>query len=667
MNQVQPWRGITCLFFLILMSIPVSAAGADHYEQGRRFMETGEWKAGLQTWWSAKTDSSYQRERDIRVALAFIEYVTENDLEMYFGNASDLYLWAFSDRTDGRYLDDLCMEASRVAPLLAPEEEKEWNRRIKKKDPTLASDIHRFWLESDPRPTTTGNERLIEHWRRIAYARQMFQMNRNSVYDCDDRGLIYVKYGEPFRKKSGFLGSSAASLLELSRWLGPSRKMAQSQAEMRAKSNLIKGGFSSKVVTPEEDITMMNIKLWDPKPEYEVWLYTGLHERRSVIYLFSRENGTGPFELVDGVEEALPRVMGRSMGNYVPRLRQGIYQIMYYAELANFDDFFYHRYRDLEMVWDHAANNDRMPNHHEVKLLSAFNDHNRGEDKFNAPARYSMPERSGFELLTGSIEVGTHFYRFLDEQNEPELVVYTLSSPQIQAEYLVADESGRLGPPPYRLLHTLILRDDGLRELYRLNDQLSGSEQNMSVFRLPHIHQRAHFTVSSEAIYEPDTTGRLNNDLFPDILALGKESCLADAPLNRSRRDLELSDLVFGIEMPEDLKISGIPVPIIPLDRFAADDPVKMYLEIYHLLVDENGKGHGNIEYLITRYRDDEKKQKPLISSSFNYQTQGRRGRELVSLDISRLKPGDYEFHVRVTDNLSNSRKTRTARFSIEK
>jgi hypothetical protein len=263
--------------------------------------------------------------------------------------------------------------------------------------------------------------------------------------------------------------------------------------------------------------------------------------------------------------------------------------------------------------------------------------------------------------------VGTHFYRFLDEQNEPELCIYALSSPQIQIEHLVADENGRLGPPPFRLLHTLILRDGDLRELYRFSDELPGSEQNMSVFRLPHIHQRAHFTVSSEAIYEPDTTGRLNNDLFPQVLALGKESYSVDAPLNRSQRDLELSDLVFGIEMPEDMQIDGVPVPVIPVDRFVADDPVKMYLEIYHLLVDENGKGHGNIEYLITRYRGDEKKQKPLISSSFTYQTNGRRGRELVSLDISRLKPGNYEFHVKVTDNLSNSQKSRLARFSIEK
>ncbi len=57
-----------------------------------------------------------------------------------------------------------------------------------------------FWARRDPDILTKINERVIEHYRRVWYARTFFSSN---VYPWDKRGQVYIRYGEPdFRSRS---------------------------------------------------------------------------------------------------------------------------------------------------------------------------------------------------------------------------------------------------------------------------------------------------------------------------------------------------------------------------------------------------------------------------------------------------------------------------------
>lgn len=53
----------------------------------------------------------------------------------------------------------------------------------------------KFWKHRDPSPGTILNERLIEHFRRVDFAKIRFPFTAPPFYD--DRGKIYIKYGEP--------------------------------------------------------------------------------------------------------------------------------------------------------------------------------------------------------------------------------------------------------------------------------------------------------------------------------------------------------------------------------------------------------------------------------------------------------------------------------------
>ena len=52
----------------------------------------------------------------------------------------------------------------------------------------------RFWKQRDSDPTTPANERLIEHYRRVLYARTHFGVGK---FPWDRRGEMYLRYGDP--------------------------------------------------------------------------------------------------------------------------------------------------------------------------------------------------------------------------------------------------------------------------------------------------------------------------------------------------------------------------------------------------------------------------------------------------------------------------------------
>ena len=51
-----------------------------------------------------------------------------------------------------------------------------------------------YWAARDPDPTTRINERLVEHYRRMIYARLHFSVGKDT---WDRRGEIYVRFGQP--------------------------------------------------------------------------------------------------------------------------------------------------------------------------------------------------------------------------------------------------------------------------------------------------------------------------------------------------------------------------------------------------------------------------------------------------------------------------------------
>jgi GWxTD domain-containing protein len=77
-----------------------------------------------------------------------------------------------------------------------------------------ASFLRRFWGQRDRIELRADGERLREHYRRLFYARKNFQLTANNRHydiveryrsgsrDFDDRGVIYIRHGEPSSRAS---------------------------------------------------------------------------------------------------------------------------------------------------------------------------------------------------------------------------------------------------------------------------------------------------------------------------------------------------------------------------------------------------------------------------------------------------------------------------------
>jgi len=72
--------------------------------------------------------------------------------------------------------------------------------------------LERFWIDLDPTPATTENERKIEHAKRVALARRLFGMKKAPGWD--KRGETIIRYGLPTDRTQtwgtvGFYGMTA--------------------------------------------------------------------------------------------------------------------------------------------------------------------------------------------------------------------------------------------------------------------------------------------------------------------------------------------------------------------------------------------------------------------------------------------------------------------------
>lgn len=82
-----------------------------------------------------------------------------------------------------------------VVYIIADEERTAYQRLTT--DDEREKFMEQFWLRRDPTPRTAKNEYRDEHYRRIAYANERFEMVSDKLGWQSDRGRIYILYGPP--------------------------------------------------------------------------------------------------------------------------------------------------------------------------------------------------------------------------------------------------------------------------------------------------------------------------------------------------------------------------------------------------------------------------------------------------------------------------------------
>lgn len=667
------------MFYLIFILLLVPGKGTDGIERERQQLldqglmaeRRGHYEEALDIWLKAKAELSGP---STAIGRNFIRVVTEQNFEDYYESASHMYFWGISaENIEANWLA-LKQELDFLAPLLAEDQYKNWRQFYQERDPELYAAIRKFWKKLDPTPSTLYNERLIEHWNRIAYARKHYARNDNSVYGTDSRGPVYVAYGKPDHKYTGRLELTYGEALSIARIID----QISSTESLRRVANAAMLLFENQ--------------------EYEIWSYELPEEKMdyNLVKLFSVKAGGGSFDLLETVEDFIPNTAFTLSKRYElnrlnpTRLNPAmILQWAYYEQLSALDPYFATLFNRIQFQWDRIQHETLQSSQAYKALGRLVKEENRYETEKNirkAPVTVSRIEKNLPEI---PIEIFQ--YRMLTPQNKPVVLSFFETQPRDiiindfarNQQFLVPDQ-----PPNndstvimdafdhYRLIHGLQLRNSDWELLAQekeipaiILDSNKDNTPSASVFKIPYASTGIHQIFFAEIHnYHPETTPRVSTPFPRHLRGMGKMVIDQPEPLNVNPDVLEMSDIILGYQIKEKpAKESLLPFVVANNREIPSGENIVVHFEVYHLESGKNDLTNFQISYEILplNFLGWEKRGRGEISLTLNYETGNPYLINDLEIKTRELETGKYVLKMSAKDLENGNTSSREINFKI--
>lgn len=121
----------------------------------------------------------------IQLSLVFMDIGKDEEAcEAFYGGLNDI---RDSTKIEKVFID--------VKDIATKDETKQWDAL--RSNTEKLEFLKTFWKRRDPNPIDPVNQRLVEHYKRLNYARQNYSKPFKPWYD--DRGVLYVRLGKPDR------------------------------------------------------------------------------------------------------------------------------------------------------------------------------------------------------------------------------------------------------------------------------------------------------------------------------------------------------------------------------------------------------------------------------------------------------------------------------------
>ena len=410
--------------------------------------------------------------------------------------------------------------------------------------------LRRFWTAHDPTPTTPENEFRDEHERRVYHAIYLFGSHARGGPPWDDRGEVYIRYGQPDERVVRQPDEGGIDFGEPPPSAG---------SDDPFKSPLNKAGAAT-----------------------EIWAYYRWNE----TFQFEDKRGFGYFELAPVSDPSYQRQGPAEFQS--TRLRAiDLQPAIYYHEYGkNLIDYALDvvRFRGREGMW-------RI----DINLGYPLSHVGRGIDSVSISLRRTIVIRN--------------------EKQEEEFSEVGLISRRV----------GMIGEKNQLMIEqkTLDLKPGHYSIAVTIDDLVTGKAGTyLKDLRLPEYVVREVQEIS----------------------------------------DIEVASFVWSIYEPGSPFVKGGQmVTPLPSRVYLKDQSLAFYFEVYHLLLDPEGKTRYKIDYDITQIGGDKH-----LSSSEPGDLSGttREVSHATTLDISDLPSGDYVLTVRVNDLVGKHEKSTVARFS---
>ena len=518
--------------------------------------------------------------------------------------------------------------------------------------------LQKFWTEKDPDLTTSANERQLEHYRRVWYARRSFSSGRQP---WDRRGDVYVRFGEPdYRSRSDMMN------------------VDQSLAVQRVKERLARAIYGTSVpakyfLKPAED--SKGVRHIDGDYRLQASPFESIYPGPVYPVQSLRQSlGEGPelsAELKDNpgsnthASDALPPTNYRPVSSEEDASMVA-WETWVYTDVGGgieitFTDEFQNG------IYDYAPSpsDSRIP----VRQQASLNRYN--PRTVTAQAASATPNYYKFETDEDPF---TFYYDLADFRRDDlsSLEVY-LGIPHLAGQYHQDKNETRI-----EVERTVALVNRQTGAIYRRDGQINFENDG-------------------------DLTGR-RDGFVPDMVRLAipagrylMEVGVKDR-LSQSRgryrqevivepygsQGLQISDLQLAWRIETELtgsRFSKGEVRVIPMPTrtYGTGQSVFVYYEIYNLSQDEFGQTNYEVSYTVTsndnpgavgiissltRWRKGKREE---LSVTYDQQGTAAQEAEYVELELENRPPGKYLLKVTVKDRNSGETVEKDAGFVISK
>jgi len=647
----------------------------DLYNKGMLEKKDGQWKQALNTWFNARTRMLKTGDVDPRIGFAYIQLATKKHARKYFKSACIMYFWSLNVRNLNKYHKAIFKEIERIKPLLSLKEYHHFIKLWKHNNAEVLDKIRGFWIEHDPTPTTFVNERLLEHWERIAYVKEHFKKNNSTVYGTDDRGIIYVKYGSPSRKRRGTFVLDRSSIES---WAREMLYKSGGRTSVDIDNN---GGVNAMIRASQKDqekirYIVNTIRKYNNYNQYDIWVYNHLNNQNDnhVIFIFGRPGSGGSFGLIQSIDDLLDSSVYRQ--RRFPLDGQPfdigiIMQLLYYQQIKHIDRYFSSAFLNLESSW--------VSNNLTADTYAAKHTYNEHRQEIQSRQRKAPDQKSTFDQQLPKIWITYKQARYLNDQNKPFSIIFVYSEPQkvLLKNYSVARlKKSRVN---YYVKHNITLWNKHWYETSSANQlpevhfmksgYFNGPVPSQTIFKVNHkSKEQIHARVAVDA-YNLNKKKSVNGDPFPSyLLGTGKEKITFKKPLNPDKNVLQMSDIVLGYRdslLEQKNKVSGYDFYVPYKNIIPRNKDMRLHVEIYHLKEDLDGKTKYEIDYRIIPLNKHGKpvKKDSYVGLTLQYVSHTNEAKDNLQIDLHDIKEGRYQLKLKVSDDHSGESVSRIENF----
>ena len=563
-------------------------------------------------------DAVTDEVRSLQLQFSLLSGTSERQFDR-LQDALEIYISSLDPEEQAVYLD-----LSHVAP---PEELLEWENA---EGPERDAMWQTFWDSRDSNPATIENERLVEHYRRVLYARSHFSEGQ---YPYDRRGEIYVRYGTP-DDRSQFLMRRHETVFSV---FQPSANPAVDTIRERNMRSgyVLRVGRGDPVALLDEEI--MQLQGFDI----------------GSVDLWANSSESNPFEL-------LRRLVGESY-----KVESWVY-VPHDLELFFVDQMGGGKYDyPLQTIYEGG---DSLGVVSGFRLMQRNDTHHPQRVAANLIAE--RPEEYLHNFGGDPLEYAFDAVSFRADNGVTELdLSYSIPVWQFGD---VSDGRGNIT----RLEHLVTLRDSTMSPAFthafgfgpfdRPNRQLAETEVKVPVYILPErvVAPSGYFTLAVQV--QDETSQRIGVYRKPITLSdySGKDLLISDLKLANSITPTTSS----GPFVRKGLNIVPNPGRLYPNGHL-----VYVYYEVYNLAMDDAGRTSYETLYEITPMGmpalRNRRARRPgdmqTVMSFFEGEGNSAEEAEYTALDTTDLEAGEYVLTVTLTDQQTDTTVTKSVNFMV--